>query len=277
MKKFFLMIIAVVVISSGCQNEADVDIMTTTNPLRVITKAAVKEEVSVSSIIPQGSDYHHYEPSAKELARVYRAKYFLCVGEASEPFVKTIKANAPSSLKIIEMSRFLKDNQNFDANDPHFWLSPLASMLVMDIINNNVSNDIGVNINYQNNYNLLSDLSYQYQTVSDNNNQAPIIVDHDGLAYLQLDYNFNVINIYGKNEEQEPSSQDIANLVTMIKANGITTIYCFEYNSHIKIVDTIEHETGVNVATLDTLLKVENFDSYLTGLTSNLEQFQKVK
>ena len=79
------MMIAVVVIGSGCQNEADVNIMTTTNPLSVIAKAAVMDEVSVSSIIPQGSDYHHYEPSAKELARVYRAKYFLCVGEASEP------------------------------------------------------------------------------------------------------------------------------------------------------------------------------------------------
>ena len=277
MKKFFLMMLAIVFIASGCYREVDIDVMTTTNPLSVITKAAVSDEVSVSSIIPQGSDYHHYEPSAKELARVYRAKYFVCVGEASEPFVKTIKANAPSSLKIIEISNYLKDNPNFDTNDPHFWLSPLASMLVMDIIKNNVSNDIGVNTNYQNNYNSLSNLSNQYQIVSDIDNQAPIIVDHDGLAYLKYNYNFNVVNIYGKNEEQEPSSQDIANLVTMIKVNNITTIYCFEYNSHMQIVDTIKNETGVNIATLDTLLNVENFDSYLSGLTNNLEQIKNVK
>lgn len=246
MKKLLIVVVMLLDLM-GCQKPIPtLEITTSISPLKNLITAQVSG-VEVESLLPNGQDFHHYEPSASDLSRVYQSQLFICLGEGYEPFVSTIKANKPANLELIELVNEPLVQDTLIKGDPHFWYAPKTTTQLYQSITN-ILIEHGFQVLNRENADLDAIIK-RYEALKTTIDTTPIIVDHDGLSYLALDYDVDVINIYGKNEEQEPSSSDISRIISTITRDGVKTIYYID-GGHEKIMNVIHEQTGCVVKRL---------------------------
>jgi len=76
-----------------------------------------------------------------------------------------------------------------------------------------------------------------------------LIVDHDAFGYFAQAYNFRVegVVIPGGSTDAEPSSQELARLVDVVRDSGVTAIFANTANSSA-LVDAVAAEIGTEIA-----------------------------
>ncbi len=168
-------------------------------------------------------------------------------------------------------------------NDPHIWLSPKLSKEVVDQITFALKIiDPSHATDYQNNAETLKTrldvLDQNYQDQLKNCAQTTIITSHDAFAYLARDYGFTQMPIAGVSPEQEPSARDLVRLASLVKTNGITTIF-FESLVSPKLSETLAEETGAVAQVLNPLEGLTDDEitagkNYFTEMEANLNNLK---
>ncbi|NMA05663.1 MAG: zinc ABC transporter substrate-binding protein [Acholeplasmataceae bacterium] len=95
MKKIVLVFISILtlMLTSCNKNDKKADIITTLYPQYSIAKEIVGDKLTVSLIVPIGSDGHHFTPTSKDLIDIKNAKLFLYTSDSMEVWVKNISGN----------------------------------------------------------------------------------------------------------------------------------------------------------------------------------------
>ncbi|MFC4652904.1 metal ABC transporter solute-binding protein, Zn/Mn family [Lactococcus nasutitermitis] len=276
MKKIVLaLFIPALFVLGGCQktaNDKQPEVVTSFYPMYAFTKAVVGDKVEVKTIMPSNQEVHEFEPSAKEVATMSKAKVIVYNDNDLEKWAsgvnnKGVKIEAAKNVKI-------------NASDPHTWLSPKEAIIEVNTIAKGLEKEFP---QYKTTFaknkasyvKKLEALSAQYENSLKNVKHKIIITQHDAFSYLANDYGLTNDPIAGIDPEVEPSSATLIKLKNEMQKYDVKYVYS-EMNSNSKVADTLAKATGAKLVELNTLESVSNKqiadgENYINIMQKNLK------
>lgn len=164
--------------------------------------------------------------------------------------------------------------------DPHVWISPKNAKIEMENIKNALveldkENADYYESNYEKYAKMLDELDAKYKEKLAALPNKTIVVSHEAYGYLCKDYGLNQLGIKGVNAETEPDAKKMAEIISYIKENKITTIFTEELIDP-KVSKIIADETGCVVKVLSPIEglseeQIKNKEDYFSIMEENLE------
>ena len=166
--------------------------------------------------------------------------------------------------------------------DPHFWLDPVRLAAVAGAVADGLSAADPENADsYASNAARLEEelarLDREISTGLDDCERRTVVVSHDAFGYWGDRYDLDMHAIAGLSPESEPSSEHLAELQELIRAEGVTTVFS-ETLASPEMAETLSSDLGLQTAVLDPIegLSDETADEdYLSLMRQNLEALQE--
>ncbi|MDO3413331.1 metal ABC transporter substrate-binding protein [Saccharibacillus sp. CPCC 101409] len=164
--------------------------------------------------------------------------------------------------------------------DPHVWLSPA---LAIEEVRNIEKAFAEASPEHADQFKSNADayiekleaLDEAYKSELSDVKRKDFITQHAAFGYLAHEYGLTQVPIAGLSPEQEPSAQQMAEIVEFAKAHQVRTIF-FETLVSSKVADTIANELGAKTAVLNPLEgltdeEIAAGEDYISVMRGNLE------
>ena len=292
-----LCVIAVVSFSAcgGSDNRANgtdgsgapekIKVSVTFNAMKEFVAAVGKDRVEISTIIPDGTEPHDFEPKAQDLVSLGAARVFVYSGLGMEAWAEeAVKAANNAKLITVEASRGSEAIKNTEPEeieehgqyDPHLWLSLKGAELeVKNIKDALVQADPSGKGDYEKNCNdfvaQLESLYNEYDGKIKSVGKKSFVTGHAAFGYLCRDFGLEQNSVEDTFAEGEPSAQQLTELVEYCRENKVTTIFAEEMASP-QVSETLASEVGAKVETIYTIESNEDDKTYLERVTDNLSK-----
>lgn len=257
----------------------------TFDALREFVSAVGGDRVEVSTIIPDGTEPHDFEPKARDLAALSSAKVFVYNGFGMESWARqAADASGNAALVVVEASKGAVPIRNSDAGeirehgqyDPHLWLSLKgAEIEARNIRDGLIKADPAGRAAYTRNCDAfvgrLEGLYKSYQTKFAGLKNRSFVTGHAAFAYLCRDFGLKQLSVEDVFAEGEPSAQRLAELIDYCRANRVKTVFVEEMVSPA-VSRTLAEQVGAKVETIYTIESSERGKSYITRMQANLAE-----
>jgi zinc transport system substrate-binding protein len=267
-------------------------VVVTISPIYALTQGVMQNVGEPILLVAPGASPHSYALKPSQVSDLNSADLVIWVSESLETFlIKTI-SQLPNTTKTLALLTTpglnpLPFRTNHDHNhdhahtgfDPHVWLDPIRSQILVSAIAQALSN---IDVEHKNIYEAnakkinqqLSQLDQQLSKDLAAIQNKPFIVFHDAYQYLEKRYNLNAVGIITLNPEIMPSAKHISEIQKLIKQKNVVCIFS-EPQFKPAIVDMIAKGTGVREGVLNPEGTVgHGFTGYshlLTSLASSLQ------
>ncbi|TQN43899.1 zinc transport system substrate-binding protein [Blastococcus colisei] len=259
--------------------------------------------VSVSSLTPPGAEAHDLELAPQDVAAVSEADLLVyldgfqpALDEAadSEGGDHAWDAGQAADLLAGEADEHEEEEHADEehaeeehahedgAVDPHFWLDPTRLASVGDALADRMAelNPDNASTYEANAAALRADLEaldQEMETGLSNCSVSTVVTGHDAFGYLGARYGLEVVGISGLSPSQEPSASQLAELATLVRERGVTTVYT-ETLVDPAVAETVAEEAGARTAVLDPiegLTDESDGEDYLQVMRANLATLQE--
>jgi zinc transport system substrate-binding protein len=277
--------------TSGNEKDAEgkIRVMVSFNALKEFAEAVGGDKVTVTAMIPDGTEAHDFELKAQDLAALSEADIFVYNGLGMESWAeKAVEAAGSEKLIVVVASegaelieRSEDDSNDHDGEeeghyDPHVWLSVQGAVAEAENIKNALiqadpENKAYYEANYEAFVSQLEAIFAEYAPKFNELKKKSFVTGHAAFGYLCRDFGLeqkSVMDIYAGGE---PSAQQLANLVEYCRQNGVTTIFAEEMASPA-VSQTLANEVGARVQTIFTMETGEDGRSYLERMEDNLKR-----
>jgi zinc transport system substrate-binding protein len=245
-------------------------------PLAYAAERIGGPSVDVRNLTPPGAEPHDLELTPREVARVEKASVVLYLGHGFQPAVT--KAAAQGRGKAVDILAGLPlhaadGSEEGLTADPHVWLDPLLFARVAERIGaalDRPSAPLSAD---------LRKLGRDYRLGLRDCKRREIVTSHAAFGYLAARYGLEQVSITGLAPEAEPSPQQFAHVIQVVRRTKATTIF-FETLVSSRIAQTVAREVGARTAVLDpieglTSSERSRGDTYLTLMRRNLAALRK--
>lgn len=278
---------------SACSNDNQADgseegkikVSVTFNAMKEFVEAVGKDRVEISTIIPDGTEPHDFEPKAQDLAGLSTAKVFVYSGLGMESWAEeAIDAANNADLIVVEASRGADTIKNTEPEeieehgqyDPHIWLSLKGAELEVKNIKDSLAEADPSNKDYyeKNCNDFISQLESLYNEYNEKFQSAEkksFVTGHAAFGYLCRDFGLEQNSVEDTFAEGEPTAQQLAELVEYCRENKVTTIFAEEMASP-DVSKTLADEVGAKVETIYTIESNEDDKTYLERIADNLSK-----
>jgi len=284
------------VLAAAAFGEAPVlNVTVTFDALYEFASAIGSGRVSVSRIIPDGANAHHFEPRARDLSALRYADLFIKSGLGFEPWANAaVRAAGNDSLIVIEASKGIEPialdcvdhchshghSHRHSTYDPHIWLSlrnagTMAENIKLAFID---ADPVGADYYRQNLAEFaghLDALFDEYYRQFQNLENRTIVVSHAVFAYLCRDFGLVQNSIQGVFAEGEPNARALAGLVEFSRNNNVTAVLTERLASPI-LAESLANEIDADVKIVYTIENAEDGLSYLERMAKNLAVIYEV-
>jgi zinc transport system substrate-binding protein len=221
----------------------------------------------VENLTPPGAEPHDLELTPREVGRIVNASVVLYLSHGFQPAVS----------KAVEQARGRKVDVlaglPLHGNDPHVWLDPLLFA--------RIGTKIGVAL-HRPSSGFVADMRKLDQTYRNglrDCKRREIVTSHAAFGYLAARYGLEQVAITGLAPESEPSPQQLAHVVEIVRRTHATTVF-FETLVSPRLAETVAREVGARTAVLDpieglTPTEQKQGDDYLTLMRRNLVALRK--
>lgn len=325
-KKNFIVLAVLLFIFAGCgakTNSVDeaasdaesIKVVTTFYPMYDFSKQVAGDKATVDILVPNGTEPHDYEPSAKDIAKIQEADVFVYNSEEMETWVTSVLKNIDTSkVKVVKASESIEllssseeeheeeeetdhsreeeadssdstEEEHSHDLDPHVWLSPVLAQVEVKNIQKGLSevdpdNKDVYETNSDNFVKELEELNTKFEEAFSGATQRTFVTQHQAFAYLALQYDLVQEAISGISPDQEPSAKKLAEIEQFVKDNDVKIIFTEELASQ-KVAETISSATGAKLEVLSPLEGLSDEDQksgldYIGVMTENLEKLKQV-
>jgi len=221
----------------------------------------------VENLTPPGAEPHDLELTPREVGRIVNATVVLYLSHGFQPAVS----------KAVEQARGRKVDVLAElplhGNDPHVWLDPLLFA--------RIGTKIGAALRRPSS-GFVADMRKLDQTYRDglrDCKRREIVTSHAAFGYLAARYGLEQVAITGLAPESEPSPQQLAHVVEVVRRTHATTVF-FETLVSPRLAETVAREVGARTAVLDPIEGLtpdeqKRGDDYLTLMRRNLVALRK--
>ncbi|WP_280768367.1 metal ABC transporter solute-binding protein, Zn/Mn family [Salipaludibacillus daqingensis] len=167
--------------------------------------------------------------------------------------------------------------------DPHVWLDPVLSIEYAENIKNALidvrpEGEEEFTANFEELKADLESLHEDFQAMADEKVKDTIIVSHAGYGYWEDRYHIEQIGIAGLSPTNEPSIQQIQDVISHMEDNDINYVM-FEQNIPTNIAETVREEVGAEelwLHNLEVLTEedIENNEDYFSLMRQNIETLE---
>lgn len=245
------------------------------------------DKVTVTDMVPAGTEPHDWEPGTGDIIGLEKADVFVYSGAGMEHWAEDVlKSLDNKSLVVAEASEgiTLREGHGEESYDPHVWLDPMNAKKEMENIKNAfVKADPENKDYYENNYKAYGEkfdaLNQSYKDALSPFSGKTIVVSHEAFAYLCKAYGLTQMGIEGLTPDSEPDPAQMAKIIDFIKKNKVETIF-FEALGTSKVIDVISKETGARAAALNPIEglsdeEIKAGDDYFSIMEANLEALKR--
>ena len=221
----------------------------------------------IENLTPPGAEPHDLELSPREVGRIVNASVVLYLSHGFQPAVN----------KAVEQARGRKVDVlaglPLRGDDPHVWLDPLLFA--------RIGTKIGVAL-HRPSSGFVADmrkLDQAYRNGLRDCKRREIVTSHAAFGYLAARYGLEQVAITGLAPESEPSPQQLAHVVEVVRQTHATTVF-FETLVSPRLAETVAREVGARTAVLDPIEGLtpdeqKRGDDYLTLMRGNLVALRK--
>lgn len=277
--------------AAGCGNQKStsnsgkIKVSVTFNALYEFTKAIGKDKVEISTVIPDGTEPHDFEPKPKDLTGIASADVFIYNGLDMETWAKQaidaagnsklIAADASTGITPINDASSSKESRE----DPHAWVGIKgAETEAQNIKSALVKADPKDKDYYEKNCDeFVSQLEALYNEYNPKFNAAKnkdFVTGHAAFAYFCRDFGLHQESVEDVFADGEPSSQKLSSLVEYCRKNSVKTIFS-ETMVSPAVSKTLANEVGAKVETIYTFESSEGGKSYIDRMKANLKEIAK--
>lgn len=280
-----LVLIALGVAGCAAQQGDAFSIVTSFYPMYVITEnvAGGIEGVSIANMADQNVGcLHDYQLQTRDMAALEEASALVVCGGGMERFMDKV-FSLRADLPVIEASagiEMLEDGHDHGgqageaARNAHVWLDPkLAARLAETIAGGLADADPAHAQAYRDNasayaarlLNLDEELAAQLAPLEG----APIVIFHEGFAYMAKAYGLRVAGVVEHEESEEPGTREIAQLCDLVREEGVRALFV-EKGTTERVAETIARETGAALSELDPVTRGDGMpESYERAMREN--------
>lgn len=265
-----------------------INIATSFYPLYDFAQNVGGNFVSVTNITPPGSEPHDYEPTPKDIVKIYQSKLLILNGNGVDAWGEKIEQELKDKgIAVLKMSNSLNSLKNSskggESYDPHFWLDPEnakkeTELIYEELVKIDPSHKQEYNKNAESYLQKLETLNQNYKDGLKQCEQNTIVTSHNAFNYLASRYGLNTLYILGLSPDQEPAPKTIADVAEAVKQKNIQYIF-FESLVSPKLAQTIASETGAKTLELNpiegfTAEEIASGKNYITQMQNNLNNLK---
>lgn len=283
--------------TASSSGDGRLSIATAFYPIQFATQQIAGDHATVTSLTKPGAEPHDVELNARDVAGlrevdalIYAEGFQLAVDDATA-LLDPVKLLNVAPAANLTLPATADGHQHSEAEnhqaapgalDPHFWLDPERYESVAKVIEARLAKDDPAHAadyaaNLTSFLTRLAELDKQYRTGLAHCSLRDIVTSHSAFGYLAERYGFHQHGITGLSPDVEPSASSLAALTTLVRDEGITTIYQ-ETLVEPHFAEVVASETGAKVATLDPLEGITSASpgkDYFEVMRANLAALQK--
>jgi ABC-type Zn uptake system ZnuABC Zn-binding protein ZnuA len=263
-----LLALALAATISGCavaqpsaQPEGVISVVATTSVLADLVANVGGAHVTVSALVPKGSDVHTFDPRPSDAVTLAGADLIVMNGLGLDDWLEPLAQNAGRpNLPILKLAENLpgvdyitSDGAEGGAYNPHLWLDVAYAREYVERIRAQL---VEIDPDHQADY-LASAAGYDLTLadldayVSDQLAQIPadarrLVAFHDAFPYFARAYDVQVVGVVVAAPGQDPSAGEIASLVEAIRASRVKLILA-EVQFPDQLVQQLAADTGATV------------------------------
>ncbi len=257
--------------------------------LRVVVSTTVIEDwvahvggdaVKVISLVPRGADAHTLQLTPHDIIDLVDADLIVLNGAGLEAgFREVVEENTEAPLldlaAELELDAGAGDGQDSSAGvDPHYWLDAGHAITALDLIAAMLGRRApSLAIDFSKNAAAYADLI----AIADEEialslrglpeAQRTLVTFHDAFGYFARRYDLEIIGFVVEGPEEEPSADDIADLVASMRQREVQVIFT-EPQFSARVVEQVADETDSAIGILHSQLS-EDAPTYLALLHAN--------
>ena len=269
---------------SGDQ-DGRVSVVASFYPLSFAAERIGGDCVRVINLTPPGVEPHDLELTPDAVGSIETADLVLYLGGGFQPAVEDAVGDAEGhvldALSVVSTAPTQGEQANEGLEvDPHVWLDPgrfadivTATADALEGAGVRASCDVAGAVNSLRSD--LEELDSDFRTGLTGCAQDVIVTTHAAFGYLADAYGLHQEAIAGLAPEVEPSPKRLADLVSLVEREGVTTIFTEELVSP-DVAETLAREAGVKTEvlfTIEGLTKEEASagEDYLSLMRENLD------
>ncbi len=268
---------------NGCaQEKGGLNVVASFYPMADFASKIGGDRVTVTTMVPSGTEPHDWEPSPKDIVGLERAGVFVYNGAGMEHWVQDVlNSLGNKGLIAVEAAKGVTLlNEGDGESDPHVWLDPENAKVEMGNIRDALTQaDPDGKAVYEANYQKcaaeLDKLDAEYRATLQNLKNRDVVVAHAAYGYLCQAYGLNQTAIEGLSPDSEPDPARVAEIIDFARQHSVRVIFFEEMVSPKvaqSIADQVGAETGV-LSPLEGLTEEETAagDEYFSVMRRNLE------
>jgi zinc transport system substrate-binding protein len=230
---------------------------------------------------PQTGCLHDYHMTPEDLIQLGAADIFVVNGAGMEAFLDKVVRQRPA-LKIVTASDGIEliRGEGEEGGNPHVWVSvALHLQQVRSIAAQLAQADPAHADGYRRNaaaYQVrLEGLRTKMHDGLKDIQTRDIITFHEAFPYFAKEFGLNIVAVIEREPGSEPSAKELADTIGIVKRAKTKALFA-EPQYPSKAADTIAHESGARVYTLDPgVTGPMEADAYLEIMERNLAELQK--
>ncbi|MGM9550889.1 MAG: metal ABC transporter substrate-binding protein [Clostridia bacterium] len=304
MKKLLgLLLVCLIIPFSGCSKTENLEtdkitVIATLFPQFDFARQIGGDKVSVTLLLPPGSESHNYDPSPSDMALISKSDLFIYTGDNMEPWAGDIASSVQGNVTILDASENITlvsspdtDHDHEDeeghahALDPHIWLDFDNAKVMCDNIYNALAiispeNESYFKENLEKYKSDLTSLDEKYKETISQSDKTIVFGGKFALGYLVRRYNINYLSAYDScSANAEPSIADISRLSAFVSENDIKAVFCQEYTDP-KVAREIANANNAEVLVLHSCHNISKDEremgtTFVYLMEKNLENLSK--
>ncbi|HIJ97377.1 MAG TPA: zinc ABC transporter substrate-binding protein [Desulfuromonadales bacterium] len=306
-----VVLLLLILVLSGCQKNSPpqgkasvrkLSVVTTLFPLYDFARNICGDKADVTLLLPPGVEAHSFEPKPADLITISKADVFIYTNAVMEPWAtKLLKGVAQPSLTVVDASKGAAmltagkpaheekghggdEHDHAGGVDPHIWLDFKNAAIMIDnltagIITKDPANAQYYTANVSAYKAELQKLDADFSAgLASCGKRTFLHGGHYAFGYLANRYGLTYRSAQAVNPDAEPTPSTIAELLKLVKADGLKYVYAEELVSP-RIADMIVKETGVKILTLHGAHNISKDDlaggaTFIGLMRKNLESLR---
>ncbi len=231
-------------------------VVTTTSFLADLTGAILKEEGTVSSILPIGTDPHIYDPVPEDAKKVADADLLVKNGLTLEGWLEKMINNSGRRTLIVTATDGIEPIESSDHEntyDPHAWMSPLhVIQYVANIRDGLIAARPDKAPVFEENFQvyreqlLALDGYIRRRLALVPEERRVLATSHDAFRYYGNEYGLQVRSILGTSTEAEPTLAAYEALIASLSDQEIPAVFV-ESTINPKLLEQLAEDLGIVV------------------------------